>query len=115
MPLAKDLLSSSSIGLLHSGDVVGAASSDLIPGNVGCIVPAGRTIKAGLNARREQSNHTYSDHQNRECYGIVVEPMPLVHEMPPLFPVSLVGLEGRKVQIWSEFGRSGNRFTSLEA
>jgi hypothetical protein len=54
----------------------------------------------GSNAHCEQFDQAETDHQHREGYGIVVEPMPplCVHDMPPLHP-SLVGLAGRMVQM----------------
>ena len=61
------------------------ASSGLIPGTEECAVPI-KGVDNGSNAQNEQFNHADSDHQHRKCYGIVVEPIPLVHEMPPLFP-----------------------------
>jgi hypothetical protein len=55
----------------------------------------------GLNAQCEQFNHADPDHQHCECYGIVVEPMPplCVHDTPP-YSRSLVGVAGRRVQMW---------------
>lgn len=42
----------------------------------------------GSNAQCEQFNEADTDHQHRECYGIVVEPMPplYLHDLPPLLP-----------------------------
>src|SRR5260221_8292841 len=54
----------------------------------------GQAWSSGSNAQCEQFNHADSDHQHCECYGVVVEPMPL-HDVPPLYP-SLVGLVGRR-------------------
>jgi hypothetical protein len=41
-----------------------------------------------------------SDHEHGECYGIVVEPMPPMHDYAPPFPAVLVALAGRMVQMW---------------
>jgi hypothetical protein len=52
-----------------------------------------------VNAQCEQFNHADSDHEHGECYGIVVEPMPPMHDYAPPFPAVLVALAGRMVQI----------------
>jgi hypothetical protein len=57
----------------------------------------------GSNDQCEQLDKANSDHQHREGYGIVVEPIPplCVHDTPPLSRL-LVGLAGRMVQLWLE-------------
>jgi hypothetical protein len=67
------------------------------------------------NAQCEQFHRADPEHQHRQGYGIVLEPMPplCVHDTPPLFSRSLVAPAGKTVQSREPYAFPQRRRTAL--